>query len=344
MEPTIAWQGAEDGHLSLLDQTLLPDEHVVLQITDYRVVMDAIQRLAVRGAPAIGVSAAYGVVLGVRAAVEAEADGFSAGLKRVCAEMSATRPTAVNLAWATRRVEMRGQQEPTVAALLDEARKIHEEDIQLCRGMGEHGAPLIKDGMTVLTHCNAGRLATSGDGTALAVMFEAWRRGTKFQVLADETRPLLQGIRLTALELHEEGIPVEVIPDSAAAGLIARGDVDLVITGADRVAGNGDAANKVGTYAVALAAQAHDVPMYIAAPSSTFDMSLASGAEIPIEDRDPEEVLSVRGQRLAPTGVSARNPAFDVTPAAMLRGLITECGIIAPIDRSEILRVLDGRV
>jgi methylthioribose-1-phosphate isomerase len=343
MDPTIEWSGGTDGHLLLLDQTLLPSAHVVLEISQHLVVIDAIQRLAVRGAPAIGVAAAYGVVIGVREAAPVDDAAFASALAEVGDRIAVTRPTAVNLGWAVRRVQKRGTREPTLDALLDEARAIHAEDIALCRRMGEFGADLIKDGMTVLTHCNAGRLATTGDGTALAVMFAAWRRGTRFRVLADETRPLLQGARLTALELHEEGIPVDVIPDSAAAGLIARGEVDIIFTGADRVASNGDAANKVGTYAVALAAKAHDVPMYVVAPSSTFDMTIADGSEIPIEDRDPEEVLVVNGQRIAAPGVGARNPAFDVTPATMLTGLITDRGIIRPISVDAIRQNLDSK-
>lgn len=340
MHATLAWQGGPDGHLDLLDQTLLPTEQKVLAIVDLPVLIDAIRRLAVRGAPAIGVAAAYGMVLGVRKAEPEDETGFAAALQRVGDELIAARPTAVNLPWAVERMRGRGKREPRLAALLDEARAIHEEDQRLCRAMGEHGADLIKDGMTLLTHCNAGRLATAGDGTALSLMFEAWRRGTRFSVLADETRPLLQGARLTALELHEEGIPVEVIPDGAAAGLIARGAVDLVITGTDRVAANGDVANKVGTYGVALAAAAHGVPLYVAAPFSTFDLDTPEGAQIPIEDRDPEEVLCVQGQRVAAPGVGARNPAFDVTPAHLVAGLVTDRGLIQPVNRANILATL----
>jgi methylthioribose-1-phosphate isomerase len=335
---TLRWVGESDGHLDLLDQTLLPGEVKILALHDLAGVIDAIVRLAVRGAPAIGVAAAYGMVLGVRES--APSLGFEEALRRVGAELKASRPTAVNLSWAVQRIYQRGQTDPSLQALLAEAHTIRAEDEDLCRRMGTHGAGLIQDGMTILTHCNAGRLATSGDGTALSLMFEAWRRGTRFSVLADETRPLLQGARLTALELHEAGIPVEVIPDSAAAGLMARGDIDLVITGADRIAANGDAANKVGTYGVALAAAAHQVPMYIAAPFSTFDLSLANGSLIPIEDRDPEEVLCVNGTRVAPEGVGARNPAFDITPAELLTGLVTDQGLIAPISTAAIQAVL----
>ncbi|MCB9871321.1 MAG: S-methyl-5-thioribose-1-phosphate isomerase [Planctomycetes bacterium] len=341
MRPPIAWVGeAADGHLELLDQTLLPAQEVVLELRDIGGVIDAIQRLAVRGAPAIGVAAGYGVVLGVRHAGACDPAELIRTLGAVCDELGAARPTAVNLQWAVQRMRERGKREPDLAALLDEAHAIHQQDAALCLQIGAHGAALVRDGMTVLTHCNAGRLATAGDGTALAVLYAAWATGTRFRVLADETRPLLQGARLTALELHDAGIPVEVIADSAAAGLIARGAVDLVITGADRIARNGDAANKVGTYAVALAAAAHGVPMYIAAPFSTFDLELDDGSAIPIEDRDPDEVLGFGGMRIAPPGVGARNPAFDITPGRLLAGLITDRGVIAPVDEEGVVRML----
>jgi len=331
MQPALEWVGGLDGALHLLDQTLLPGRQEVLRLMELEPVADAIRRLAVRGAPAIGVAAGYGMFLGCRAAHVADGDALLAAAARCGAELKATRPTAVNLAWAVDRVYQRLTEDPRLEVLLDEAHAIHTEDQELCRRMGEAGAALIEDGMTVLTHCNAGALATGGIGTALAVMFTAWERGTRFQVLADETRPLLQGARLTALELHEAGIPVQVLADGAAAGLMARGEVDLVITGADRVAANGDVANKVGTYGVALAAAAHRVPMYVAAPASTFDLTLADGTAIPIEDRAPEEVLCLGGTRIAPEGVSARNPAFDITPARLLAGLITDRGLIAPV-------------
>jgi len=330
MQPTLRWIGDEQGHLDLLDQTLLPRQQQVVAIRHLSVLIDAISRLAVRGAPAIGVAAAYGMVLGVRDREHSDADSFGRALDDVGARLKAARPTAVNLAWAVDRVCARGRQQSTLAALLDEAHEIRAEDEDLCRRMGEFGGALITDGMTVLTHCNAGRLATAGNGTALAVMFAAHEQGRQFRVLADETRPLLQGARLTALELSEAGIPVEVVVDSAAAGLIARGEVDIIFTGADRVAANGDVANKVGTYGLALAAQAHDVPMYVVAPTSTFDLALPDGSHIPIEDRDPEEVLGVGDQRLAAPNVGARNPAFDITPAGLLAGLICDRGVIRP--------------
>ncbi len=340
MEPTLRWHDDTDGYLALLDQTLLPAEQTVLEIRDLATVIDAIKRLAVRGAPAIGVSAAYGMLIGVRERNPADEAAFRAAVSEVGDLLVDARPTAVNLAWAVRRIQARLEKEPTLDAILAEARAIHEEDERLCLAMGAAGADLIKDGMTVLTHCNAGRLATAGDGTALAVMFAAHRKGTKFRVYADETRPLLQGSRLTALELAEDGIPVDVLADSAAAGLIARGEVDLIITGADRIAANGDVANKVGTYSVSLAAKEHGVPMYVAAPVSTFDMSIPDGSHIPIEDRDPQEVLNVGEHRIAAPGVGARNPAFDITPASHLAGLITDRGLIQPVTTEQIKKVM----
>ena len=330
MQPTLRWIGDEQGHLDLLDQTLLPAQQKVLAVRHLPVLIDAIHRLAVRGAPAIGVAAGFGMVLGLRDQEHGDAESFHRALDEVGARLKTARPTAVNLAWAVDRVCARGRRQPTLAALLDEAQQIKSQDEDLCRRMGEFGGGLIQDGMTVLTHCNTGRLATAGDGTALAVMFAAHAQGHRFRVLACETRPLLQGARLTALELSEAGIPVEVVVDAAAAGLIARGEVDIIFTGADRVAANGDVANKVGTYGLALAANAHDVPMYVVAPTNTFDLDLADGSHIPIEDRDPDEVLGVGGQRLAAPNVGARNPAFDITPAGLLAGLITDRGVIRP--------------
>ena len=342
MESSIAWHGnAEAGYLSLLDQTRLPLETKVLRIESLADTIEAIKRLAVRGAPAIGIAAAYGVILGLRERQPKDLEAFGRDLKAVCSDLAASRPTAVNLGWATRRMEAAGS-DPSLAerldleALLAEAVAIHNEDRELCTRIGQAGVHLIEDGMTVLTHCNTGRLATAGDGTALAVMFATWQAGKRFRVLADETRPLLQGARLTAFELVEAGIPVDVLCDSAAAGLIGRGDVDLILTGADRIAANGDAANKVGTYGLALAAAAHDVPMYIAAPASTFDLSIDDGTAIPIEDRGPEEILSLAGHRVAAPGAGARNPAFDVTPGGLLRGLITDRGMVEPVTKESI--------
>ncbi|MBK8976954.1 MAG: S-methyl-5-thioribose-1-phosphate isomerase [Planctomycetes bacterium] len=341
MTPTIAWQGDIDGRLELIDQTRLPAELCVLRLERVDDVIDAIRRLAVRGAPAIGVAAGYAIVLGVRERVPTDATTFRRACSEVAARVAAARPTAINLGWACGRLARRGEREPTLGALLAEARAIHAEDVALCRAMGENGAPLIPDRATVLTHCNTGRLATAGDGTALAVVFEAWRRGNRLRVIADETRPLLQGARLTAWELAAEGIPVDVATDGAAPALIARGEVDIVLVGADRIAANGDAANKIGTYALALACREHGVPMYVVAPSSSFDLSLPDGAHIPIEDRAADEVLTLGGQRIAPpAGVGARNPAFDVTPGRLLGGLVTDRGVIRPVTTENVKRVL----
>lgn len=335
LPPTIAWHGGPDGRLELLDQTRLPDTIALVQPQDLEEVVDAIRRLAVRGAPAIGVAAAYGLVLGMRRALAAGRP-FAPALAQLAELAIGARPTAVNLGWAVRRLQARAAREPSLPALLAEARAIHSEDTAACAAIGRHGAELVPEGGTVLTHCNAGRLATAGEGTALAPLYEAWRRGTRFRVLADETRPLLQGARLTALELRAAGIPVEVIADSAAAGLIARGEVTLVVTGADRIAANGDVANKVGTYGLALAAAAHGVPMYVAAPASTFDVDTPDGSRIEIEQRDPDEILHCGDRRIAAAATAARNPAFDITPARLLRGLVTDRGLISPVTEARI--------
>jgi methylthioribose-1-phosphate isomerase len=331
LPPAIAWRGGTDGSLLLLDQTRLPHEISVLELREIQEVTTAIERLCVRGAPAIGVAAAYGLVLGARAIARTGEAGFAAALQDGAALLRRTRPTAVNLAAALDRMLARAAREPHLPALLDEAQALHREDQESCRRIGEYGQGLVREGSTVLTHCNTGRLATSGEGTALAMLFAAFRAGRRFRVLCTETRPLLQGARLTALELQREGIPTEVIADSAGPGLIARGQVNLVVAGADRIASNGDVANKVGTYPLALAAHESGVEAWIAAPATTFDLSLADGRAIPIEDRDPDEVLTLHGHRLAAPGVGARNPAFDVTPARLLTGLCTDHGLIRPV-------------
>jgi methylthioribose-1-phosphate isomerase len=339
MEPTIEWVGDVDGSVRLLDQTRLPHRCSVLDVRTVAEMIAAIRALSVRGAPAIGVAAAYGFVLGVRERL-ARAPDFSTAARDVGASLLAARPTAVNLRWAVERMLHRAEREPRLRALLDEARAIHAEDAACCEGMGKHGAALVTDGMTVLTHCNTGRLATAGDGTALAVLFAAKRAGTRFRVLAGETRPLLQGSRLTALELSQAGIPVEVIVDAAGPGLMARAQVDLVLVGADRIARNGDVVNKVGTYMLALAAREHRVPFWVVAPTSTFDLSLEDGRRIPIEERDPAEVLAVSGHAVAAPEVSARNPAFDLTPAGLLTGIVTERGLIRPVTAESIKAAL----
>ncbi len=326
---TIRWVGGVDGHLELLDQTQLPQREQVLCIDNVGDLIAAIVRLSVRGAPAIGVAAAYGLVLGVRSA-PSDREGFLEQLRAVAAALRAARPTAVNLAWALDRCLRACEVTPTAASLLYESASIHADEVAMARAIGMHGAALIPDGATIMTHCNTGRLATAGEGTALAVVFAAWREGRRFDVLAGETRPLLQGARLTALELSREGIPVRVCADGAGPGLIQRGEVDLVLVGADRIAGNGDAANKVGTYSLALACAARGVPFYVVAPTSTLDVGMATGEEIPIEERDALEVTELLGERIAPEGVGARNPAFDVTPHHLITGIVTDAGVLSP--------------
>jgi methylthioribose-1-phosphate isomerase len=327
LPPTIAWRGGEDGALELLDQTLLPHQRRVLTLRDLDGVCEAIVSLRVRGAPAIGVAAAYGVVIGVRTAATTDVATATAA---VCDRLLRTRPTAVNLRWALERCARAAARDAPVANLLREARAVHADEVAMSDRMARVGAPLVPHGGCVLTHCNTGRLATAGEGTALAVLFQAWSQGTRFRVLADETRPLLQGARLTALELAAAGIPVDVCCDGAAAGLIARGEVQLVLVGADRIAANGDFANKVGTYGVALACAAHGVPFYAVAPCSTIDPALADGAAIPIEERDATEVSTHGGRSFALAGVGARNPAFDVTPAGLVTGIVTDRGLLRP--------------
>ncbi|MBE7557699.1 S-methyl-5-thioribose-1-phosphate isomerase [bacterium] len=304
-------------------------EEVVLECRT-KEVWDAIKRLAVRGAPAIGVAAAYGVVLGVMQE-EGRRRPDAALVKEVCDYLATSRPTAVNLFWALNR--MRAVSAPRgdwKAALLAEARSIEAEDQEVCRRIGQHGAKLLSSGDVVLTHCNAGALATAGMGTALAVVYAAVAEGKQITVYADETRPLLQGSRLTAWELSRSGVPVTVICDNVAASVMRDKGVSLVITGADRIAANGDAANKIGTYGLAILAREHGIPFYVAAPTSTLDLSLAHGGLIPIEEREALEVSHGLGRRTAPPGVAIYNPAFDVTPARYITGIITEHGIAAP--------------
>ena len=327
---TLRWIGKADGYLALLDQTQLPQRAVELECRTVDDVFRAIRRLSVRGAPAIGVAAAYGVVLGLDEAAEDRAGQIG----RACDRLAASRPTAVNLFWALDRMRRLAHAKCTRGDLLAEARTIHQEDEKMCAAMGVAGADLLADfpeGGGILTHCNAGALATGGSGTALAVIFELARRGRRPHVWVDETRPLLQGARLTAWELQQRKIDCTLICDSMAAHVMRTGRVQAVITGADRIAGNGDAANKIGTYGVATLVAAHDLPFYIAAPSSTFDVTLASGDEIPLEERNPEEVTHGFGRETAPAEVAVYNPAFDVTPARLIAAIITEMGPIAPV-------------
>jgi methylthioribose-1-phosphate isomerase len=330
----------------LIDQTVLPTR---LEYRDCRTVEDvweAIRSLRVRGAPAIGIAAAMGVVVGVQNARDEPRETFDRRLRDVAAYLRTSRPTAVNLFWAIDRMERVGAQHPELPAhritelLHREAIAIQEEDRQMCRAIGAAGAALIGDGQGVLTHCNAGGLATADYGTALAVMFSAAENGRHFHVFADETRPLLQGARLTAWELQQRGIEVALICDNRAAQVMKERRVDLVIVGADRIAANGDTANKIGTYGVALLARAHDIPFYVAAPSNTFDLTLPTGEAIPIEQREPSEVTHGFGKQTAPDGIHVYNPAFDVTPATLIKAIITEKGLIQPVTAARIQSVL----
>lgn len=340
---TIKWT---KGRLKIIDQTQLPEKLVYEWLDTVEDVWDAIKQLKVRGAPAIGVSAAYGVLVALKGYDPPNSKALLKKLDKAVAYLASSRPTAVNLTWALKRMQSlaHGMADKSprqiLAALRKEALLIHEEDRELCRNLGRHGSKLIRSGDTVLTHCNAGALATGGMGTALAAMFAAHEKGKKVSVIADETRPLLQGARLTTWELMKAGIDVTLICDNMAAQVMREGKVDLVITGADRVAANGDAANKIGTYGVALLAKAHNIPFYVSAPSSTFDLSVATGAEIPIEQRKAEEITEGFGKRTAPKKVKVYSPAFDVTPARLIKALITEKGIIRKPFKQNIAKIL----
>lgn len=345
--PTIEWKGEAGGQLELLDQRLLPTTVSFLSPRNVRQVHQAIQTLAVRGAPAIGIAAAYGMVIAAQELLDTDVP--SRALEALGQEgefLKSSRPTAVNLAWAVDRVlaAVIAARPQTVGQIRDialaEARAIHSEDIAMCRAIGNHGAALIKPNCGVLTHCNAGYLATGGDGTALAIFYEANRRGIPFHVYADETRPLLQGARLTTWELKQENIPVTLITDSMAALVMAQRKVDLVVVGADRIAANGDVANKIGTYSVATLAAAHGIPFYVAAPSSTFDLSLKDGSAIPIEERKAIEITHGFGSCTAPKDVEVYNPAFDVTPASLIHGIVTERGVISPVDAGNVRSII----
>jgi methylthioribose-1-phosphate isomerase len=343
---TVGWTGdARSGCLHLIDQTRLPGDFVRLECRDVPTVWEAIRSLRVRGAPAIGIAAAYGAVLGARIGGD-NPSAVRAALAEAAASLRTSRPTAVNLFWALDRMERAAASDARsgpelLDRLLAEAHAIAEEDRAMCRAIGAHGARLVPPNSGILTHCNAGGLATADYGTALAVMFSAHEQGKPIRVYADETRPLLQGARLTAWELQRRGIPVTLICDSMAAQVMKEGKVQMVVVGADRIAANGDTANKIGTYGVALLARAHGIPFYVAAPSSTFDLSIPDGAAIPIEQRDAREITHGFGRPTAPEGVEVYNPAFDVTPADLITGIITEKGVIAPVNR-EMIRALLG--
>jgi methylthioribose-1-phosphate isomerase len=352
--PTLEWIGDIDGHLRLLDQTRLPAETIYVDCHTVEDVWQAIKRLVVRGAPAIGVAAAYGVCVGVN-------EGRS--VDDVCNYLATSRPTAVNLFWALERMRRvagvkRSEppagrsggspsaqpQPPLIARLLAEARAIDDEDREHCAAMGRHGADLLAHlphGANILTHCNAGALVSgSGDGTALAVIFELARRGKKPHVWVDETRPLLQGARLTYWELQQRSIDATLICDSAAAQVMSSGRVQAIITGADRIAANGDTANKIGTLSVATLASAFGIPFYVAAPTTTFDLAIATGADIPIEQRSAEEVTSGFGADTAPSGAAVYNPAFDVTPATLIAAIITDRGVVRPVNAENVRKTV----
>ena len=327
----IRWQG---NSLALLDQTRLPVEEVWNTYTDYRKVADAIRRLVVRGAPAIGVAAAYALCLAAMEYKGQNPEEFQKSMAAASAELAASRPTAVNLFWALDRMGLAlgaaGCGAEALPILIREAEAIHREDVAMNRAIGAAGAAIVPHGARILTHCNAGAIATGGYGTALGVVRSAFTQGKVEMVYCDETRPLLQGARLTAWELVKDGIPVTLITDNMAASLMAQGKIDLVLLGCDRMAANGDFANKIGTYGVAVLAHYHGIPFYSVLPSSTIDLSIPDGSHIPIEQREASEVTHFAGVRTAPEGVGVYNPAFDVTPHRLLTGIITEKGVIHP--------------
>jgi methylthioribose-1-phosphate isomerase len=340
--PTVTW---EDDAVVMIDQRRLPDEQVFLRCRDHREVAEAIRGMAIRGAPAIGVAAAMGLALGVRLS-RAEGEPLAAEFDAMCRDLAATRPTAVNLFWAIDRMRGRFAESASSSTLRDDLRRealaIHEEDVASCRRMGDLGAELLPDEARVLTHCNAGALATAGYGTALGVVRSAARLGKLKQVFADETRPYLQGARLTAWELLEDGIPTTLIADNMAGFMMAKGEVNAVVVGADRIARNGDVANKIGTYSVAILAREHGIPFYVAAPVSTIDLATQDGSRIPIEERAADEVTHHGGRRLAPAGVAVRNPAFDVTPARYVTAIVCERGVARPPYETSLAALVRG--
>ena len=325
----IEWLG---NRLRILDQTRLPQEEAYLELDDYQEIASAITELKIRGAPALGICGAYAAALGALKIDSTARDDFLEKLQGIINTLAGTRPTARNLFRALDRMkqvaEAGNSVEPIKAALIAEAEKTHAEEAEATKKLSEHGAELIKDGTTVLTHCNTGPLATSGYGTALGVIIRAKEQGKKIKVFATETRPLLQGARLTTWELKQAGVPVTLITDSMAGYFTKRGEIDCVLVGADRIAANGDTANKIGTYTLAVLAKENSIPFYVAAPTTTLDPSLKTGEEIPIEQRKPEEVFHIQGVSIAPEGISAANPAFDVTPHRLISAIITERGIM----------------
>lgn len=331
MFTTVEWK---DNAVVMIDQTLLPEKEVYKTYRDYKGVAKGIKDMVVRGAPAIGVAAAMGVALGVLKIRAKERAGFMKEFEPICALLASTRPTAVNLFWAIERMKGVVAANPALDVpalkkrLVEEAIRVHSEDIEINRRIGRHGGKLIKNNSTVLTHCNAGALATAGYGTALGVIRGAIEAGKKVRVFADETRPFLQGSRLTAWELHKDGIDCTLITDNMAGYIMKQGLIDAVVVGADRIAANGDVANKIGTYSVAVLAREHSIPFYVAAPLSTIDTKIKDGTFIPIEERSETEVTHIKGKRIAPAGINVRNPAFDVTPNRLITGIITEKGVV----------------
>jgi methylthioribose-1-phosphate isomerase len=343
---TLRWR---DGAIEMLDQRALPERQVYLSFDSAAAVAGAIRDMVVRGAPAIGCAAAYGVAVEAKRISGETRAQFETAMDAAFETLKASRPTAVNLFWAIERMKTRLQASSSTtvpdsaSALLDEAHVMCREDVTLNRRMGVHGAALLPERSRVLTHCNAGALATAGHGTALGVIRSAIEAGKHVAVYADETRPFLQGARLTAWELQQDRIPVTLIADNAAGFLMSRGNIDAVIVGADRVAANGDVANKIGTYQVAVMAHRHGIPFYVACPLSTIDLAIASGADIPIEERAAEEVLGYREMRWAPVGTDVMNPVFDVTPAELVTALITEEGVVRAPDRDKIAALFRSR-
>lgn len=343
---TIEWDAK--GAVRMIDQRRLPLESVVVELEDYREVAQAIQQMVIRGAPAIGAAAAFGLALAAFRSQAGTREELIRDLETAADVIRATRPTAVNLFWAVERMLQRARTSSPpeisqlVAELIQEAQWIAEQDIQINRSIGVHGATLIEDGFNILTHCNAGALATVDYGTALAVVRTAHEQGKRIHVWVDETRPRLQGARLTAWELMKEGIPMTLIADNAAGSLMRRGQVDIVLVGSDRTAANGDVANKIGTYSLAVLAKENGIPFYAAVPTSTIDLSLPSGDQIPIEERDEHEVTHCGDCRIAPQGVKVFNPAFDVTPHRYVTGIITENGIAYPPFRQSLRRMVQG--
>ncbi len=345
---TIEWIGGLNGYVAMIDQTRLPAELSMIECRDVKTMWEAIQTLAVRGAPAIGIAAAMGAILAVRNDSSRDRAGFLQKLGEACDYLATARPTAVNLFWALGRIRECAESVDSTdvdtikLAILEEARRIRDEDAATCRAIGRHGERLVGPETGILTYCNAGGLATAEYGTALAPLYRSRELGRSFRVYACETRPLLQGARLTAWELLRAGVDVTLICDNMAGALMAEGKVDLVITGADRIAANGDTANKIGTYGLAVLANAHSIPFYIAAPRSTFDRAVDTGAAIPIEYRDESEIRFAFGRCITPPDVPCYVPAFDVTPAGLIRGIITEVGIIERVDRTGIMDALSG--